>query len=138
MIEKAEEWMRKIEWMSRVNVDRGRLIWELLARPAIEHAAEVWWIRGKVVRRKLEAVQERVGRRLLMSGPTVAGVAVRGEFGWWSLEERRQRKKLLFGRRFGEMDDSRLVKRMMRCLVEAGGVGWWEEFEAVLDKFGIY
>ena len=26
---------------------------------------------------------------------------------------------------------------MMRCLVEAGGVGWWEEFEAVLDKFGL-
>ena len=37
--------MRKIEWMSRVNgvveIDRGRLIWGLLARPAIEHAAEV-------------------------------------------------------------------------------------------------
>ena len=59
-------------------------IWELLARPAIEHAAKVWWVGGKVVRRKLEAVQERVGRRLPMSGPTVAGVAVRGEFGWWS------------------------------------------------------
>ena len=34
------------------------------------------------------------------------------------------------------MDDSRLVKRMMRCLVEAGGVGWWQEFE-LLDKFGL-
>ena len=83
LIEKAEEWMRKIEWMSRLNgvveIDRGRFIWELLARPAIEHAAKVWWVGGKVVRRKLE---ERVGRRLLMSGPTVAGVAARGEFGW--------------------------------------------------------
>ena len=29
-----------------------------------------------------------------MSGPTVAGVAVRGEFGWWLLEERREKNKL--------------------------------------------
>ena len=79
---------------------RGRLIWEQLARPALEHAAEVWWVGGKLVRRKLEAVQERVGRSLLMNGPTVAGVAVRGEFGWWSLEERRERNKLLYGRRW--------------------------------------
>ena len=47
------------------------------------------------------------GRRLLMCGPTV--VAVRSELGWWSLEERRQKKKALYGRR---MDDDRLVKRV--------------------------
>ena len=37
MREKAEEWAGKMEWMSRVNgqieVERGRLVWELLARP---------------------------------------------------------------------------------------------------------
>ena len=52
--------------MSRVNgqieVERGRLIWELLARPSLEHAVSVWWTGGKVANRKLEAVQERVGR----------------------------------------------------------------------------
>ena len=44
MVERAEEWAGKLQWMSKVdgvmNVERGGLIWELLARPAFEHAAE--------------------------------------------------------------------------------------------------
>ena len=45
MSEKAEKWGARIGSMSRVNgemeVDRGRLIYELLARPCLEHASEV-------------------------------------------------------------------------------------------------
>ena len=56
MREKAEEWAGRTEWMSRVNgqieVERGRQIWELLARPSLEHAASVWWTGGKVANRK--------------------------------------------------------------------------------------
>ena len=48
----------KGEWMSRVNglveVDRGRMLWELLARPSMEYAAEVWWTGGHSACRKLE------------------------------------------------------------------------------------
>ena len=36
----------KMMWMSRVNgpveVDRGRMVWELIGRPSVEHTAEVW------------------------------------------------------------------------------------------------
>ena len=36
MAKKAEEWIGRVTWMSRVNgqveVDRGRMVWELLAR----------------------------------------------------------------------------------------------------------
>ena len=60
MREKAEEWAGRTEWMSRVNgqieVERGRLVWELLARPSLEHAASVWWTGGKVASKRLEAV----------------------------------------------------------------------------------
>ena len=77
MREKAEEWAGKMEWMSRVNgqieVERGRLVWELLARPSIEHAASVWWTGGNVANKRLEAVQERVGRKLLGASRSVAG-----------------------------------------------------------------
>ncbi len=87
--EKAEEWAAKTEWMSRVNgqmeVERGRLVWEL-ARPSIEHAAEVWWTGGKTANRKLEAIQERVGRKVLGASGTVAGVAICGDLGWRTLE----------------------------------------------------
>ena len=46
MKEKAEEWAGKTEWMSRkdgqIEVERGRLVWELPARPSLEHAAEIF------------------------------------------------------------------------------------------------
>ena len=36
--------------MSRVNrqveVDRRRMVWELIGRHSVEHAAEVWWSKG--------------------------------------------------------------------------------------------
>ena len=43
MANKAEEWVGKAMWMSRVNgqveVDRGRMVWELIGRPSVEHKA---------------------------------------------------------------------------------------------------
>ncbi len=66
MVEKAEEWVGKVEWMARANgdmeVERRRMAWELMARPCLEHAAEVWWPGGKVVGRKLETVHARPNR----------------------------------------------------------------------------
>ena len=70
-----------------------------MARPSLEHAASVWWTGGKVANRKLEAVQERVGRKLLGASRTVAGAAIREDLGWKRLEERREEKKVLYGRR---------------------------------------
>ena len=47
MASKAEEWVGKVIWMSRVNrqleIDRQRVVWELIGIPSVEHAAEVWW-----------------------------------------------------------------------------------------------
>ena len=45
-------------WESSIQVERGRLVWEPLARPSLEHAASVWWTGGKVASKRLEAVQE--------------------------------------------------------------------------------
>ena len=71
--------------MSRVNgqveVDRGRMAWELIGRPSVEHAAEVWWSGGCSAYRKLESTLRRVGRRLVGSINTVAGVAVLEDLG---------------------------------------------------------
>ena len=62
-IVKAEEWAGKTEWMSRkdgqIEVERGRLVWELLAKPSLEHPAEMWWPYGKIANKNLEAVQEK-------------------------------------------------------------------------------
>ena len=51
MVEKADEWVDKVNWLARVNgeteVECGMMVWELMARPSLEHAAEVWWPGGK-------------------------------------------------------------------------------------------
>ena len=103
MREKAQEWAGRAEWMSRVNgqieVEQGRLVWELLARPSLEHAVSVWWTGEKVAHKRLEAVQDGVGRKLLGASRSVAEVAVRGDLGWKKIEERREEKKVLYGRR---------------------------------------
>ena len=60
----------------QIEVECGRLIWELLVHPSLEHAASVWCTGGKVANRKLETVQERVGRKLLGASRSVARAAI--------------------------------------------------------------
>ena len=112
-------------------------MWELLARPSIEHAASVWWTGGNVANKRLEAVQERVGRKLLGASRSVAGVAVRGDLGWKKLEERREEKKVLYGRRVERLDDSRLVKVIMEKMQDCGSVSWQGEYDQLLRKYGL-
>lgn len=58
-------------------------MWELFACPNLEHAASVhvWGHGGKIANRKLEAVHEWVGRKLLGASTSVAGAAVRRDLG---------------------------------------------------------
>ena len=97
MREKAEKWEARIGCMSRVNgeieVDRGRFIWELLARPCLEHACEVWWTGGKAPCNNLEKDSREHGRKLVVASSTVAEVAVRGDLGRRKLEERRGKQQ---------------------------------------------
>ena len=140
-VNKAEEWVGKVMWMSRVNgqvgVDRGQMAWELMGRLSVEHAAEVWWSGGRGVCRKMESAQMRVGRRLLRASNIVAGVAVQGDVGWRKLEERREEMKVLFGKRLEGMEESRLVKMVVEKLREYGGIGWRKDYEVLRRKFEL-
>ena len=68
----------RIGCMSRVNgemeVDRGRPIWELLARPFLEHASEVWWAGGKATCNSLKTIQENIGRKLVGASRQLQGL----------------------------------------------------------------
>ena len=44
--------------MEKIKVDRGRMVWELLTRPSLVHAAEVWFTGGHIARRKLISSDE--------------------------------------------------------------------------------
>ena len=60
----------------KIQVDRGRKVWQQLARPSREHATEVRLTGRQTASRKLESVQMRVGRSLLETSNIVAGVTV--------------------------------------------------------------
>ena len=62
----------------RLETERGRLIWELLATPAVEHAVEVWNVGSKDRVHKLDAIHEMIGRNLVGERSTVAAVAMKG------------------------------------------------------------
>ena len=97
-LEKLREKLRNGVWtrigcMSRVNgemeVDRGKLILELLARSCLEYAYEVC-TRRKAACMNLEKIQENIGRKLVGGSSTVSGVAVRT---WAGRSWRREGKK---------------------------------------------
>ncbi len=137
-------------WMAARSVHSSRNLLNMLGVPwlphstrtscsffPVEHAAEIWWPGGKTADKKMEAVQERIGRRLLGASRTVAGAAVRGDLGWRKLEERREEKKLLYGKRIDNLEDDRLVKIVAEKLKNMGGVGWWEECEVLQRRYGL-
>ena len=90
MGKRAEKWGGggggRIGCMSRVNgemeVDRGRLMWELLAKSGLEHGCQVWWTRRKAAcKNNVKKIQENIGRKLVGRSSKVAGVAVREDLG---------------------------------------------------------
>ena len=44
---------------------------------------------------------------------------------------------MLYGQRFWELGEERLVKLIVEKLKESGGVGWREEYEMLLRKYGL-
>ena len=48
----------------QIEVERGRLVWELLARPSLKHTAEIWWPGMKAANKKLESIYDTVGKHL--------------------------------------------------------------------------
>ena len=97
-------------WCGRKDGVVGRMVWELLVRPNMEYAEEVWCTGGNGACWKLESSQMKMGRRLLGPSNTVAGVAVQGDLGWTKQEERREEMKVMFGKRLEVLEEARLVK----------------------------
>ena len=58
----------------KMEADGGRMAWELLVRPSLEHATEGWLTGRQTAHKKLESVQMRVEKSLLGASNTVAGV----------------------------------------------------------------
>ena len=74
----------------QIEVERGRLVWELLERLGLENVAEVWLPSGNITNKKLEHGQDIVNQHLLESSRSVPGGSARGYLVWGKLGERRE------------------------------------------------
>ena len=43
----------------------------------------------------------------------------------------------MYGKKVGQFDENRLVAKVVSCVKEIGGKGWWKELENLHDKYGI-
>ena len=81
-----------------------------------------------------------MGRRLLGASRSVPGAAVTGahDLGWKKLEEKREGKKLMYGKRLEGLEDNRLVKIVAEKLKDAGKCGMvgrvWGTAEKICDN----
>ncbi len=137
-IERAEEAKQRVGWMGRVNgvmeTERGAVIWETMGLPTVNFATEVSWKGTKSQQKKMDAVQEQVGRKILGANRSVASCAVMGELGWRTMTERNEDQMMRYLGRLRRMDETRLTKKLYEVsLVE--DLPWWKEMKAVLRKY---
>jgi hypothetical protein len=119
----------------------AELIWKALVRPTMEAAAEVM---GEGKWAEAEAIQLRMGRKILRCSRSTNREAVLGELGWWSMEARRDMLRLLFWRRLVIMSEARVTKKIFRQGKQGyaqgkDGVrkGWGVDTKRVFEKYGI-
>ena len=68
-------------------------LWEVLVRPILEYAAEVW---GGGVWEAAEKLQREIGKLILGAPTRTANEVVLGDLGWWELKARRDKARLKF------------------------------------------
>ena len=76
---------------------------------------EISWKWTKALQKKLDVVQEQVGRKILVASRAVASCAVTGELSWRKMTERNEHQLMRYLGRLRRMDETRLTKKMTRC-----------------------
>ena len=117
-----------------METEQGAAIWESMGLPTVNFAVEVSWKGTKAQQKKLDAVQEQVGRKILGASRTVASCAVMGELGWRKMAERSENQMMRYLGRLRRMDETRLTKKMYEVSV-VENLPWWKEMKELLRKY---
>ena len=132
--------LAKKRW--KVSVSMRKRVWESYVRPRMEYGVEVWEPSKKEAK-KMEQLLTKGGRMILGVGKCTAGIVVRGELGWITMEARRDTLLLRFVGKLERMKDSRLIGRLYRAGKEAWIAGnracskWWARLQRVTEKYGL-
>ena len=112
-------------------------LWESLVRSQLEFAAEIL---GKEIWAEAETVQMDMCRRVLRCPSKTNKRAMQGDLGLWTLQARRDLKKLLWWMNIQTMDDSRLVKQaysMSKQAWETHRTNWSSTIKKIFHKYGL-
>jgi hypothetical protein len=116
----------------------GKIAWEVIGRPAVIYGSEVVQI-TKTELDKLEVVQVGVGKFILGLPECTPGEAVRGELGWWKMEDYVAQRKL------GYLNRLERAKTNEWCSIaekeakseEGQRSRWWLEIQSLVKKYDV-
>ena len=111
-------------------------VWEALVRSHLEYAGVVWketW-RDK---REFEQIQADMAKRILRCSPFTTREAMYGDLGWWTLEGRRNYKKLVFWYNLMTLGDERILKKVYLVTKRIGKKSWAHSIKDVLETYGL-
>jgi hypothetical protein len=99
-----------------LSVTGGIRIWEGIVRPILEYGSEIWPAAHTDRWKEAEAIQKKMGKRILRVGPKTSDAVVYGELGWWTLRGRRMLLRLKYWWKLIHMGSkARMVRRMYDC-----------------------
>jgi hypothetical protein len=142
--ERAEHAMRELAYCvtgrSQLHLTTAVHLFKTLVRPRMEYADAIWGAMcSPSALKRLDAVQERFGRRLLHVRRSTAGEYIRSELGLESMRERVAVALLRFFGRLAAMPDSRLAAFLFRqrcAQVDAGRgkLSWCKRAKQQLEE----
>ena len=84
-------------------------LWEVLVRPILEYASEVW---GRAHGKSGEAAEE-IGRLILGVPTQTPNEMVLGDLGWWELKARRDKARLKLLKKLSELDEGEYARDLV-------------------------
>ena len=118
-----------------LSVPCGVMLWQALVRSGLEYGCVVWgkeqWLEG-------EQVQADMAKKILRCSTMSTREALLGDLGWWSLQGRRNLKKLIYWFHLATLDNSNLVRRVYLVTKQQGKKSSWAHIiHGLLDKYGL-
>ena len=119
---KAQRWYVQISSAMKLRASKYEIVrelWKVVAVPGIMYAMNVLpWTAEEI--KKLDVVQNKVGRVGLGANRYTAVEAIRGDMGWSSFDERMMKGVLIYKKRLEDMDECRWAKIVYRAFSQQG------------------
>jgi len=105
-------------------------LWEVLVRPILEYAGEVW---GEGPWEEADKLQREVAKTILNAPTRTANEAVLGDLGWWELKARRDKARLKLLRKLMDYEEGGHI----RNLLSDDDGDWLRYTDNVLNRLDI-